>query len=518
MKSLLAVDCGTQSLRTILFTTSGDIIEKAKIEYAPYTSSKPGWAEQDPEIFWQALIKGCRILEKQNTEAFRSIEGVGITALRNTMVNIGRDGNVLRPAISWLDTRGALGSYRPNSIMTTAYKIIGKYETIMKNMADGKCNWIRENQPDIWEQTWKYLQISGFLHFRLTGEATDSIASMVGHIPIDHKKRGWAGPHSLLSKLFPLEEEKRCTIVEAGEVIGNITDEASQLTGIRKGIPVIACGSDKSCENIGMGAIYPEMPALSFGTQATVQVTLRKYISPLPFIPAFSAAMPGTWVPEIEIYRGYWMLRWFADQLGYEEMEEAKRLGMIPEDVLNRLLENDPPGCNGLMLQPYWGPGLKDPFAKGSIIGFGDVHGKSSIYRAIIEGLGYGLREGLETLEKRGRFTSERIAASGGASQSDNICQITADIVNRPLVRGRTYESSALGAAIVTSVGVGIHTSYEQAIATMVSYGDIFKPRSEHVELYTKLFEIYKEIYPRMHTLYRRIRDITGYPDTHELL
>lgn len=510
---MLAVDCGTQSLRTILFTEDGLIAGKAKIEYAPYTSPEPGWAEQDAEIFYQSLLQGCSILKKEHPHEFAAVQGIGITGQRDTMINLGEDGKPLRPAISWLDTRAAQGSYAPNPLMRTAYRAVGKMEVIRKKMSDGACNWIRENQPDIWERTWKYVQVSGYLNYCLTGEVKDSIASMVGHIPIDYRRRAWSRRGALLDKMFPVEQDKRYELTEPGTIIGKVSLKAAAETGLREGTPVVACGSDKSCETLGMGAVDSTLASLSFGTTATVEVPAHRYFSPLPFMPAYCAAIPGMWVPEVEIFRGYWMLRWFSDELGHREQEEAKRTGMIPEKVLDKLLDADPPGGYGLMLQPYWGASLKDPYSKGSIIGFGDIHRRSSIYRAIIEGLGYALREGLESIERRGKIHASRLAVSGGGSQSDNICQITANIIGRPLLRGETYETSALGAAMVTAVGLGIHPSYTEAVRRMLRYGRTFSPDERYSDLYRRLYEVYKKIYPRMKGIYADIQEITGYPE-----
>jgi sugar (pentulose or hexulose) kinase len=148
------------------------------------------------------------------------------------------------------------------------------------------------------------------------------------------------------------------------------------------------------------------------------------------------------------------------------------------------------------------------------MIGFGDVHRKAHVYRAVIEGLGYALLDGLHKMEKAGRFHAERIAVSGGASQSDEICHITADIFNRSLVRGKTSESTGLGAAIVTSVGVGIHPSFTTAIEKMVKYETVFEPDPRNVPLYEGLYErVYKKMYDALDPLYREIREITGYPE-----
>lgn len=510
---ILTIDCGTQSLRTIIFDSSGIIIEKEKMEYTPYSSPNPGWAEQDPEVFWSAFILGCDRLKKKAPEAFAEIGGIGVTSQRDTMINLAEDGSALRPSITWLDTRKAEGQYRPNFLMKGAYRAIGMDKVVRKTMRDGGCNWVMENQPEIWKQTYKYVEVSGFFNYRLCGEAVDSVASMVGHLPFDSKKRGWAASGNFKSKMFPVPKEKQYRLTEAGETAGFLTGRAAAETGLTEGIPVIACGSDKACETLGTGCLDTSTASLSFGTTATVEVTTKKYFEPLPFLPAYCAAYPGAWVPEIEIYRGYWMISWFRDELGHIETEEACKAGVLTEELLDRLLEAEPAGCTGLMMQPYWGPGLKDPLAKGSFIGFGDTHTRSSMYRATIEGLGYALRDGLETLEKRGRFKSEKIAVSGGASQSDLICQISSDIMGMPLMRGETYEASSLGAAVLTAAGIGLHDSIDTAAEEMIRRGQVFQPRQPNYELYSKLFGVYRRIYPKLKGLYQDIQNITGYPE-----
>lgn len=510
---ILSVDCGTQSLRTLIFDTEGIILAKEKIEYAPYHSPKPGWAEQNPEIFRDALIQGCLTLKRKHPGLFDEIAGIGITSQRDTMVCLGKDGHPLRPAITWLDTRKAAGSYTPGFLMGLVYKIIKKDKVIKKTMRDGKSNWIKENEPEVWNNTWKYIQVSGYLNFMLCGRVVDSVASMVGHVPMEYKKRRWAGNKSLKGKIFPIEDEKKYELVEPGTIVGTISPIASETTGLPTGLPLIACGSDKSCETLGMGCLDPSMASLSFGTTATVEINTKTYFEPLPFLPAYCSAYPGAWVPEVEIFRGYWMISWFKDELGHKETEEAVSQGVLPEELLDKLLDSDPPGCHGLLMQPYWGPSLKDPLAKGAFIGFGDVHKRSSIYRATVEGLGYALRDGLETLEKRGRFHCDRVAVSGGASKSDLICQISADIFNKPLLRGRTYETSGLGAAILVASALGLHSTVDDAVHKMVVYEKTFEPNPENAELYNRLYKVYRKIYPRLQDLYLDIQKITGYPD-----
>jgi sugar (pentulose or hexulose) kinase len=324
----------------------------------------------------------------------------------------------------------------------------------------------------------------------------------------------WSEKGALSSRLFPIERAKLPDIVMPGEILGEINRRAAGLTGIREGVPVIACGSDKGCETIGMGVLSDEMASLSFGTTATVQTTSKRYFEPLKFMPSYPAPIPGHYNPEVEIFRGFWMITWFKKEFAYKEVLDAEARGIVPEVVLNDLLAKAPAGCMGLVVQPFWAPGLKNPSAKGAMIGFGDVHEKAHIYRGVIEGLGYALLDGLGKMERQGGFKARRVTVSGGASQSDEICQISSDIFNLPLVRGKTYETSGLGAAIVTSVGLGIHGSFESAINKMVTYDRVFNPDPKNVAIYEKLYNrVYRKIYRSLEPLYKEIRDITGYPE-----
>ena len=167
------------------------------------------------------------------------------------------------------------------------------------------------------------------------------------------------------------------------------------------------------------------------------------------------------------------------------------------------------------MLQPYWSPGVREPGldAKGAIIGFGDVHTRAHIYRAILEGLAYGLRQGKEQIEKRSGVPIQRLRVSGGGSQSDAILQITADIFGLPVERPHTIETSGLGAAIACMVGVGLQPDFTTAVQSMTRAGEVFYPNKENHALYNRLYrEVYCKMYQRLQPLYQNIRRITGSP------
>lgn len=514
-ENLLSIDCGTQSLRALIFSPAGELLDAEKILYDPYVSPHPGWAEQDPDIFWNSLIQACQSLKVRSPGLFESVCGVGITSQRATMINVDETGLPLRPAITWLDQRKAVDRFPAKNLVYPLLKLKGLDRVVSRLYKDGKCNWIRQNQPDIWQRTHKYLQVSGFLNHRLTGEFRDSVASQIGHIPFNYRKMDWCGALEPASIIFPVEPEKRPEVISPGQMIGRISATAAAATGLTKGLPVIACGSDKGCETLGMGVMDMTMASLSFGTTATVQTTSRKYFEAIPLMPPYPAPVPGHYNPEIEIFRGYWMITWFKKEFAHKEVARAEKNGVLPEVELDRLLVQAPPGSMGLVVQPYWGPGLSHPDAKGAMIGFGDVHTKAHVYRAVIEGLAFALLDGVHTLEKRGKTTIQKLAVSGGASQSDQICQISADIFNRPLVRGKTTETSGLGAAIITAAGVGLFESVDRAIENMVAYDTVFEPQADHAHIYKALYEkVYRNIYTALRPLYKHIRDITGYPES----
>ena len=269
---------------------------------------------------------------------------------------------------------------------------------------------------------------------------------------------------------------------------------------------------------LGAGCVEPHVACLSYGTTATINTTNRKYVEVTRFIPPYPAAMPGAYSTEVQIFRGYWMVNWFKEQFGDRERAAAAEdgTGLSAEALFDRLVDAVPPGSMGLMLQPYWSPGIKvpGPEAKGAMIGFGDVHTRAHIYRAILEGLAYALREGKERIERRSGIAITELRIAGGGSQSDAAMQLTADIFGLPAARAHVYESSGLGAAIAASVGLGWHADFPAAVQAMTRKGKVFHPHPEHRKIYEQLYRrVYQKMYARLQPLYREIADITGYPE-----
>jgi sugar (pentulose or hexulose) kinase len=323
----------------------------------------------------------------------------------------------------------------------------------------------------------------------LTGKFVDSVANMIGHIPFNSKTRTWMKKNELTRCVFDIENDKLTVLVEPGEILGYITDEASQQTGLPAGLPLIATGSDKGCETLGLSCVAPDSAAISLGTTATIQLTVDRYMEPLPFIPAYPAVMKKHYNPEVQVYRGYWLISWFKKEFAAKEVQEAEKRGIAPEDLLNARLRDVPAGCDGLVFQPYFTPGVVMPKARGAIIGFSDIHSRIHIYRAIIEGINFALMDGLLTMQRRGKIKINKIFISGGGSQSDEICRITADMFGLPVYRIQTFEAAGLGSAIVAFTAMGVHKSIREAASAMVHLKDEFLPDMRVHQTYQAIFD-----------------------------
>jgi len=387
--------------------------------------------------------------------------------------------------------------------------------TVRYLQSEAEVNWIRTYQPEIWKETYKFVFLSGYLTYKLTGQFKDSIGCQVGYLPFDYKKQTWCGKTDWKWQAVPIEKEKLVELVKPTEPLGEITHQASLETGIPEGLPVIAAAADKACEVIGCGCIEPQIGCLSFGTTATINTTHEKYVEVIPLIPPYPSAIPGAYSLEIQIYRGFWLVSWFKNEFAANEQRIAKNRGVEVETLFEDLVNSVPAGSMGLILQPYWSPGLKEPGpeAKGSIIGFGDIHTRAHLYRAILEGLAYSLREGAERTSKRSKVPITSLRVAGGGSQSKAALQLTADIFGLPASKPHIYEASGLGAAIDLAVGLRLHSDFSTAVSNMVRLSETFEPSFQNHQIYDELYHrVYSKMYPLLKPLYEDIREITGYP------
>jgi sugar (pentulose or hexulose) kinase len=511
-ENLLSIDVGTQSVRVLLFDPRGKLIAKSRVAYEPYYSDAPGLAEQRPQLYWESIGQACQALWQKPEVKKDSLAAVALTTQRASMVNVDAKGEPLRPAIIWLDQRRTEGLPPLGGVWGTLFAVAGASETVGYLQAEAEANWIRTHQPEIWKKTHKFLFLSGYLTYQLTGRFVDSKGCQVGYIPFDYKSQDWENKRGWKWQAIPIDPKVLPGLITQGQALGEISAKASEATGIPAGLPVIAAAADKACEVLGSGALEPHVACLSYGTTATINTTHDKYIEVIPLIPPYPAAVPMLYNFEIQIFRGYWMVSWFKQEFGLREERIAAEKGVEPEVLFDDLVKSVPPGSQGLVLQPYWSPGLRSPGpeARGAIIGFGDVHTRAHIYRAMLEGLAYALREGRDRTEKRSGVKVTDLRVAGGGSQSDAAMQLTADIFGLPTARPHVYEASGLGAAIDAAVGIKIHPDFKAAVAEMTHLGDVFEPNTETRQIYDRLYnEVYLKMYSKLKPFYQVIREIT---------
>ncbi len=511
---ILTMDFGTQSVRVAIFDKKGNTLALEKEKYTPaYFSSLPTYAEQDPNYYYECLCACTKRLAKSYPALIKKVKGITLTCFRDSAVLLDKDKRIIRPMILWLDQRNAECKDPLPWTSRFIFRLVGKSDTIVYNRKRSVLNWIKENEPENYAKIDMVLPLATYFIYRLSGETKDSASNMAGHYPINFKKKCWyRNPERhFQAQIFGIKGVWLPTIVEEGSKIGSINKTASEETELPEGLAIYAAGSDKSCETLGLGVIDDKIAAISYGTASTVETTRKHYTESEPFLPGYASVLPGYYNMDIQIYRGYWMINWFLKEFGGQQIADMTDVGSLL-NKFNEDLDLVEPGCEGLILQPYWGPGLARPLAKGAIVGFSDAITNEHVYRAIIEGIAYALREGLEHFERKIHHKIPAIRIAGGGSQSDKICQITADILGKPVTRVQTFETSSLGAAIAGFIAINEYKKPDEAIDNMVRAKDTFYPKKDNQEKYDYLFRYcYKKMYPRLKGIYSSIKRYNHY-------
>ena len=510
MKYFIVIDGGTQNIKAFVFDEKGNEISKGMHSVTPYFSLQPDFAEQDAEQYLSIVKEVTKKVVKDSGVLEDDFVALSITTHRSTIIPVDKNGKVIRPAITWLDERKTDGLSLPGGIGRLFIKIGGMEETLKEYQRRSKFNWLRKHEPGNYRKTYKFLTVSSHIFHALTGEFKDCSSMIVGIFPIDLKQLAWH-KNPLVYKVFGVEREKLPDLVSPTDIAGRVSKTGAKEFGVKEGLPVIIGAGDKQSELLGAGGIGHDIAEVSYGTAAVIEMFSKKYVThPRMDFFTWGSAVPDKWALEGFVGRGYWMVSWFRKEFAKHEEEQAEKMGISPENLLDKEMSEIPPGSDGLILQPYWSPFAFDPSSKGAIIGFSGNHTRVHVYRAIIEGIAYELRRLMEIMQKYSGAKVKELRVGGGGSESDEIMQITADVFNLPARRIHTPHLSALGAAIDAAVALGIYGSFETAVVNMVRPEEKFIPNPKNVEIYNRLFhEVYKNIYPSLKGLYHKIYDIT---------
>jgi sugar (pentulose or hexulose) kinase len=514
VKHFIVIDGGTQNIKAFVFDESGNEIHGESSPVTPYFAPQPDFAEQDAEAYLGIVQDVTRRAVHNSGIPTDTVAGIAITTHRSTIVPVDQNGNPIRSAITWLDERKTEGLKLPGGpVMSVAFKVARMEERLREYQRRSKFNWLKRYEPENYARTFKFLTVSSHILHSLTGEFKDCSSMIVGLFPIDLKGLQWH-PWKVIYEIFGVEHDRLPALVSPVEIAGTVSQEGAHRFGVPPDLPVIIGAGDKQSELLGAGVTTSGIAEISYGTAAVIELLSSNYVThPRMDFFTWGAAMPGHWALEGFVGRGYWMVSWFKGEFGKREEEEAVRLGVSPEAVLDKQLPDIPAGSMGLLVQPYWHPRENDPLSKGAIIGFSGEHTRKHVYRAIIEGIGYELRRLGELMVKHSGNAITELRVGGGGSQSDEIMQITADVFGLLASRMHTGNLAALGAAIDAAVALGIHGSFPEAVERMVRIKSTFQPVDENVKIYDQLFkEVYVKMYPALSPLHDRIADITNYP------
>ena len=506
MAYLLGIDIGTSGTKTVLFDEHGKTIASALREY-PLYQPQIGWAEQDPEDWWQAACDGIRaVLAKSGVKA-EDISGIGLSGQMHGMVLLDSDNKVLRRSIIWCDQRTTAECEQITSLVGEKRLIEITANPALVGFTASKIMWVKNNEPDVFEKIKKILLPKDYVRFRLTGEFATEVSDASGMQLMDIPGRCWSD--EVLSKLG-IEKQWLGELYESQEVSGHVSQEAASVTGLKPGTPVVGGGGDQAAGAVGNGIVKPGVVSSTIGTSGVVFAYLDKIkIDPQGRLQTFCHAVPNTWhVMGVTQAAGF-SLKWFRDNLCREEMSVAELMDVDPYVLMDKEAEKVKPGSNGLIYLPYLigertPPGLR---CQGVFFGLSTVHKKSDMIRSVMEGVAFSLKDCLSIIADLGVDIKE-VRASGGGGKSRLWKQMQADVFGLPITTINSSEGPALGAALLAGVGTGVYKDVAEACDTAIKPVDVQQPVPRNIEVYSRFYELYGQLYRSLKKDFRDLSQI----------
>ena len=488
MKYLLGVDFGGSSSKATLLGEDGKVYAAASREYPTYYPQN-GWAEQDIDDSYRALVDNIRSILRETAIDPEDIAALALDAATHTAVLLDAADRPVRRAIYWTDSRAGeeaawLRREMGGELIRECYHSVSSLWTLPQLM------WLRKHEPETIEKTKRIMAVKDYIRFRLTGDyATDSIEAM-GFLLLDARRNAWS---DRLCALAGIDKGIMPPVVEPTQRMSPLTARAREDTGLTEKTVVIAGATDTVMEVYASGAV-------SVG-QATVKLATAGRICPItdhavvdPRLVTYRHVVDGLWYPGTATKACASCNRWYRDTFGgsYEEMSaEAAKIGR---------------GCEGLFFHPYLQgeitPYLDDKL-RASFTGAAGFHTKAHFNRAVLEGVGYSMKDCFETLKELG-IAPREAAAIGGGAKAPLWRQILADMLNIPL---RTVENvdSSLGSAMLAGVAVGIFDGHDDAVSKCVRVTGVTEPDPDGAAFYEERFPLYKAIQAALAPIYHRL-------------
>ncbi len=494
MKYLLGIDIGTSGTKTVLFDRGGNPISSSTAEY-PLYQPEIGWAEQDPQDWWNAVCITINQVIKDSNINPEYISGIGLSGQMHGLVMLDGDGNVLRKSIIWCDQRTAKECVEITEKVGEKRLIDITANPALTGFTASKILWVRNNEPEIYERCRKILLPKDYIRYMLTGEFATEVSDASGMQLLDIKNRCWS--KEVLNALdIPIEYLG--DVHESIVVSGKVHKKAAEVTGLKENTPVVGGAGDQAAGAIGNGIIKSGQISSTIGTSGVVFAHLDEpIIDEKGRVHTFCHAVPGAW-HMMGVTQGAGLsLKWFRDNFCTNEIEVAKGMGIDPYVLMTKEAEKVPAGSRGLIYLPYLmgerTPHL-NPKAKGVFFGLSAAHTKNEMLRAVIEGVSYSLLDCMEIIKDTG-MNPTNVMVSGGGGKSELWRQILADMFNCKVSTNKSSEGPALGVALLAGVGTGVYKDIHEACSIAISENSVQFPKEENSLVYKRYYEIYKKIY-----------------------
>lgn len=486
MRHVIGIDSSTTATKAIVVDEAGSVVGTGSSEYS-FETPHPLWSEQDPHLWWTGTVEAIGEALTKAGISGRDVGAVGLTGQMHGSVLLDENGEVVRPAILWNDQRtGAECDHIREVLGDRLVPITGN--DALTGFTAPKLVWVRDHEPEAWARIHHVLLPKDYVRYRLTGEYATDVADGSGTLLFEVARRTWS-PEVL--EALDIDPAWMPKAFEGPEITGLLSPKAAAATGLTAGTPVVAGGGDQSANAVGVGAVDPGVIALSLGTSGVVfAATTEPVIEPAGRVHSFCHAVPGRWHMMGVMLSAAGSLRWFRDALA-----PGTDFGDLAGEA-----DEVPAGAEGLLFLPYL-TGERtphpDPLARGAFVGLTVRHDRRHLTRAVLEGVAFGLKDGLDLMTAAGMPPPSEIRASGGGTRSAVWRQILADVLGAEISTVETVEGAAYGAALLASVGAGWFDSVARATAATVKTNPAASP-GEDRNRYAEMHTVYRHLYPAL--------------------
>lgn len=494
MALALGIDVSTTATKAVLVDESGAVAGIGVAEYG-YEVPRPLWSEQDPGLWWTAARSAIPAALSAAGANGSDVAAVGLTGQMHGLVLLDGNDTILRPAILWNDQRTAAECDHIREVLGFERLVEITGNDALTGFTAPKLVWVRDNEPETWAKVAHVLLPKDYLRLMLTGDHAMDKADGAGTLLFDLAARDWSSEVVGALRINPAWLPPT---YEGTDVTGTVSAAAAAATGLVAGIPVVAGGGDQSANGVGVGVVDPGTMALSLGTSGVVFAATDAPLYELRGrVHAFCHAVPGRWHMMSVMLSAAGSLRWFRDALA-----PGEEFGSLVDAAAAA-----PPGSDGLMFLPYLSGERSphpDPLARAAFIGLTISHDRRHMTRAVLEGVAFGLRDGLQLMLNAGTPRPSQMRASGGGLVSPLWRQILADVLEAEIAIPSTSEGAAYGAAVLAGVGVGWYATVEEACAAMVSARPMAEPGPDR-STYAAAYDLYRTLYPTLADSFHRL-------------